>query len=122
MSRLEQFFSREQKTNLHRNRASHFPFSARRAASGSTGGVKPGPAKPEAVRRLPQPTDKQAVRQFLDIGRFYWRIIHNYARVVHPLQQLIPDAAVFVRGEEQANGFAAIKRRCLRLPRCLILA
>ena len=75
----------------------------------SAKGVRPNPAETDPMRYFPRPTDRRAVRRFLGLGSYYRRFIRNYARIAAPLQQLIPDDAPFVWGDEQQTAFDAIK-------------
>ena len=54
----------------------------------SADGVKPNPAKIEAVATYPPPTNVQELRQFLGLANYYRRFVQNYSKIAEPLHQL----------------------------------
>ena len=52
-------------------------------------GVKPDPRKYEAVREFPQPKNIKNIREFLGLGDYYRRFIHNFSEIAKPLSKLL---------------------------------
>ena len=52
-------------------------------------GVKPNPAKTDAVASYPAPTTVKELRQFLGLANYYRRFVKNYSQIAEPLHQLI---------------------------------
>ena len=52
-------------------------------------GVKPNPAKINAIRKFPRPTTVRAIRQFLGLSRYYRKFIQDYADLAKPLSDLL---------------------------------
>ncbi|CAI5477513.1 unnamed protein product [Closterium sp. Yama58-4] len=52
-------------------------------------GVKPDAGKVEAISGMVAPTDVKGVREFLGCTSYYRRFIKGYAKVAHPLTQLL---------------------------------
>ena len=51
-------------------------------------GVKPNPAKTEAVSTYPVPQDVHELRQFLGLANYYRRFVKDYSRIAESLHQL----------------------------------
>ena len=51
-------------------------------------GVKPNPAKTEAVSTYPVPQDVHELRQFLGLANYYRCFVKDYSRIAEPLHQL----------------------------------
>ncbi|KAI4879139.1 hypothetical protein NFI96_009334 [Prochilodus magdalenae] len=52
-------------------------------------GIKPDPAKTEAVHLMPPPQDVQALQRFLGMTNYLSKFIPNYSDVTGPLRQLL---------------------------------
>ena len=52
-------------------------------------GVKADPAKVQAVSEFPRPTDVSHLRSFLGLATYFRRYIDSFARVAHPLTDLL---------------------------------
>jgi hypothetical protein len=55
----------------------------------SAEGVKMDPAKVQAVKDFPRPTDVHHLRSFLGMATYFRKFIDKFARVVHPLTDLL---------------------------------
>jgi hypothetical protein len=55
-------------------------------------GVKVDPAKIQAVKQFPRPTDVHHLRSFLGMATCFWKFINHFSRVARPLTDLLrPD-------------------------------
>lgn len=52
-------------------------------------GLRPDPAKTEALRQYPQPQDKAALRRFLGFAGYMRRFVPGFARLARPLNRLL---------------------------------
>ena len=52
-------------------------------------GVKPDPAKIEAVSKFPQPKNQKNIRQFLGLAGYYRRFIQGFSQIAKPLSNLL---------------------------------
>ncbi|XP_062703115.1 uncharacterized protein K02A2.6-like [Aedes albopictus] len=58
-------------------------------------GVRPDPAKVEAIRQMPAPVDVSGVRAFLGAVNFYGKFVPNMRAIRYPLDQLLKAGAKF---------------------------
>ena len=79
-------------------------------------GISVNPDKTEVVAQCAAPTTQEQVRQFLGLANYYRRHIQDYAKVAHPLFELLKKKVKFVWGEEEENAFAEIKKRLTEAP------
>jgi len=56
------------------------------------GGIRPDPAKVQAVQEWPRPKDVQQVRQFLGLTNYFREFTRDYAGIVNPLVRLTQDS------------------------------
>jgi hypothetical protein len=55
----------------------------------TTDGVKPDPAKLEAIRTIQQPNDVREARAFLGVTGYYRKFVEGYACKAMPLTNLL---------------------------------
>ena len=75
-------------------------------------GLKPDPAKTEAVRSMPPPTDKEGVRRFLGFVTYLSKFIPNLSEVDAPLRQLVKNDVEFAWQPAQQQAFDKLKQLC----------
>ena len=82
------------------------------------GGVKPDPAKVQAVQEWPVPKTAQEVRQFLGLANYFRRFIKDYAGIADPLIQLTSKASDVARqwSERHDHAFTSIKQALSSAP------
>lgn len=79
-------------------------------------GLKPDPAKFNAIRCLPPPTDKDGVQCFLDFMTYLSKFIPNLSEVEAPLRQLLKNDVEFAWQPMQQQAFAKLKDLCSHTP------
>jgi len=62
----------------------------------SADGIRPNPAKVDAISRLAPPTDVSQLRSFLGLTSYYRRFVHGYAKIASPLNALLTKDCEFV--------------------------
>ncbi|UYV84530.1 K02A2.6-like, partial [Cordylochernes scorpioides] len=72
-------------------------------------GIRPDPAKIEAVARMPAPTDVHGVRRFLGMVNHLGRFVENLSEIVAPLNQLLVKGQDFVWDCSQERAFRKLK-------------
>ncbi|UYV69297.1 K02A2.6-like [Cordylochernes scorpioides] len=72
-------------------------------------GIRPDPAKIEAVAKMPAPTDVHGVRRFLGMVNHLGRFVENLSEIVAPLNQLLVKSQDFVWDCSQERGFRKLK-------------
>lgn len=74
----------------------------------SGAGIGPDPGKIDKVVNWPKPKDELDVQKFLGLVSYYRRFIPDYAKIAHPLQQLVtPDACK----KKKDRSLAAIRKK-----------
>ena len=73
-------------------------------------GVKPNPAKIEAIKKFPQPKTAKAVRQFLGLSGYYRRFMKDYVKLSKPLTELLKKDTKFEWGTTQKQSFRKLRR------------
>ena len=58
-------------------------------------GIAPDPAKIQKVHNYPVPTDLTKLRQFLGLASYYRHFVPGFAKVAHPLYQLMKKGVAF---------------------------
>ena len=58
-------------------------------------GLKPSPAKVQAVAECPVPKIVKDVRSFLGLASYYQRFIKDFSKIARPLTKLIKDKTVW---------------------------
>ncbi|UYV84092.1 K02A2.6-like, partial [Cordylochernes scorpioides] len=72
-------------------------------------GIRPDPAKIEAVAKMPAPTDVHGVRRFLGMVNHLGRFVKNLPEIVAPLNQLLVKGQDFVWDCSQERAFRKLK-------------
>lgn len=75
----------------------------------SQDGLKPDPAKLEAVQKFPKPKNRKNIRQFLGLTGYYRRFVPNYAKVAKPLTILLREDVPFEWKENTEAAFEKLK-------------
>lgn len=79
-------------------------------------GLKPGPAKVEAVQCMSPPLDKEGVHRFLGFVNYLSKFIPNLSEVDAPLRQLLKRDAEFSWQPAQQQAFNKLKELCTQPP------
>src|SRR5258706_5090860 len=72
-------------------------------------GLQMDPTKVSAIQDWPEPWKAQDVQAFLGFTNFYWRFIHNYLEMTHPLNHLCKKSTPWHFGAEEAKAFQDLK-------------
>lgn len=83
-------------------------------------GIKADPAKIDAIRKWPRPTEIQHVRQFLGTTNYFRKFILAYASIARSLQILLNANMKFVWGPAQEQAFQALKDALVNAPLLLL--
>ncbi|CAB4009193.1 Hypothetical predicted protein [Paramuricea clavata] len=74
-------------------------------------GLRPDPAKVEAIRKMPIPSNKQAVRLLLGMVNYLQRFSPNLSSVTAPLRELLKEQNAFHwREDVKAKCFSEVKK------------
>ena len=79
-------------------------------------GLKPDPAKVEAIRCMTPPTDKDGVRRFLGFVTYLSKFIPNLSEEDAPLRQLLKGDVEFLWQPAQQRAFDRLRELCTRPP------
>ena len=82
----------------------------------SAEGVKMDPAKVQAVKDFPRPTDVHHLRSFLGMATYFRKFIDKFARVVHPLTDLLRKNEKWQWGEACETAFCKLKELLTTAP------
>jgi hypothetical protein len=83
-----------------------------------SGGIRPDPAKVQAVQEWPRPKDVQQVRQFLGLTNYFRKFIKDYAGTANPLVKLTHKTANVQKqwSKEHTEAFEALKEALVSAP------
>ena len=82
-------------------------------------GVRTHPDKIEKINFFPTPSNAKAVRSFLGLASYYRRYVHQFAKIGHPLTQLLrKDASKkrFMWTSECETSFQTLKNKLVSAP------
>jgi transposase InsO family protein len=72
-------------------------------------GVQPDPSKIEAIREMPEPTDKKGVERLLGTVNYLAKFIPNMSEVTEPIRKLLRSDVEFEWSTPQETAFRRIK-------------
>ena len=76
----------------------------------SASGLKPDPAKVEAITKMPPPSDEKGVERLMGMVNYLARFMPNLSSVIEPIRKLKSIKVPFTWGSEQEKAFAEIKQ------------
>jgi hypothetical protein len=79
-------------------------------------GIRPNPAKVEAITKIKIPQNIKELRRFLGITGYYRKFIKNYARIANPLTNLTKKNTLYKWSNECQDAFAYLKQRLCEDP------
>src|SRR5260221_2702223 len=74
------------------------------------------PMKVHGVTEWPTPTKVKEVQSFLGFVNFYWKFIHDFSDVTHPLYALTRKTQWWVWGSPKQKAFDALKKAVTSAP------
>ncbi len=79
-------------------------------------GSRPDPKKISSITELPTPNTVHAVRSFLGACSYFRRFIKNFAKIAHPLSQLLKKDQTFEWKEDQESAFQNLNEALTTAP------
>ena len=79
-------------------------------------GVKPNPAKVEAILNFPQPKNQKEIKSFLGLAGYYRRFIPNFSKISKPLTKLLQKDVPFNFTNDCQNSFSDLKQTLTTSP------
>ena len=79
-------------------------------------GIKPVPAKTEAIRAMHPPVNLKQVRAFLRLVGYYRKFIKNFAKIVKPLTMLTQMDVKFKWKDTHHDAFMKLKEAIIQAP------
>ena len=79
-------------------------------------GVKPNPAKTEAVKNFKQPKNVTEVQSFLGLAGYYRKFIKNFSHIAKPLTELTKKGNTFCWVEKHTKAFEQLKQLLCKAP------
>ena len=80
------------------------------------GGLCPTDQKLEVVRNWKVPQNVKDVRSFLGFANYYWRYVHQFTEVAHPLTELTKKGVEWQWGPYQQQSFQELKTKLCTAP------
>ena len=75
----------------------------------SADGLRPDPAKVEALKQAQEPKNSSEVRSFLGMAQYSARFIPKFATITEPLRQLTRHETPWTWGDKETSAFNAVK-------------
>jgi hypothetical protein len=85
----------------------------------SQSGVATDPAKIDAIKLWPQPTDVKQLRSFLGLAGYYRKFVRHFAVIARPLTDLLKKGSLFIWTSVHSSAISALKNA---LVQALVLA
>ena len=79
-------------------------------------GLKPDPAKVQAVNDMPKPSSKEDVRRFLGFITYLGKFLPNLSGESLPLREILKTDVDFFWDAEQEKAFTRLKLLCSQCP------
>jgi len=79
-------------------------------------GLKPDPAKVEAILKLPKPTDVTAVQRFIGLANYLSRFLPNFSQKCYPLRRLTDKGATWQWTSKHGHALQDIKQFVVEAP------
>jgi Reverse transcriptase (RNA-dependent DNA polymerase). len=80
------------------------------------GRVRPSQEKIKAVRLFPEPRTREQLQRFLGLTGYFRKFVKDYARIAHPLSELLKKGVEFVFSLDQKQAFTFLKDALSREP------
>src|SRR5260221_1496501 len=74
------------------------------------------PIKVQGVTDWPQPAKVKDIQSFIGFVNFYWRFIHNFSEIAHPLHMLTWKSKDWSWGAAEQQAFDALKSTVTSTP------
>ena len=98
LDRLHKVFSKLEEAGLNlRTSKYHFAQKVDRYLAGhevSADGIRPDPAKTEAVSNYPVPRNAKELKQLMGLSNYYRRFVKDYSKIAEPLFKLVTKEGV----------------------------
>ena len=108
---------RNAKLKLHPQKCTFFSTSVKFLGHILTStGVQVDEAKIQKVRDFPVPKNQRQLKQCLGFFNYYRRFCKNFAKVAHPLNELLRKDVAFVWTESCQTAFEALKEALIQAP------
>ena len=79
-------------------------------------GVKPNPAKIEAILKMPHPHDRQSLQRFIGMVTYFGKFIPNLSAISAPLRELLQKDTSWHWEEPQERATETLKRKLTEAP------
>ncbi len=74
------------------------------------------PIKVQGVTDWPQPVKVKDIQSFIGFMNFYWRFIHNFSKIAHPLHVLTHKSKDWLWGAAEQQAFNVLKSTVTSAP------